>query len=183
MSEDKMMNTKRLYWLAPVVALVFAGCLVSITELVQFDLQGDVPFNDGIVKETIDLEAWDIDLGNLNDIEQMDLDGIVVNNGAETTIDIFVSPNSAYTTRDTLRTATDVFPVLLGFTAAANDTTVLTIPQARVLLQLSGQNWVNIKKLISDGLFTVYFASESTAISGKIVKANLWVRFNLGKPR
>ena len=135
------------------------------------------------MKEYIDLEQWDIDLGNLNDIEHIDVNGIVVNTGAEATIDIFVSPDSSLNTRDTLRTAANVFPVLLGFTAAANDTTVLTITEARTLLQLSGTNWENIKKLLMGGEFTVYFASESTAISGEIIKANIWIKFNLGKPR
>ena len=169
------MKSKRLYWLAPVVALVFAGCLISVTEVIPIDLQGNVTFTDGLVWETVDLGDYDVDLTLIQRIERIDLDGIVRNDTVKSQVDVYISENSTYRTAAAVQAATDVLPVLIGYLVPANSTDTLTIPEARTFLQLSDDNWLKVKDLLMTGRFTVYFTSKGGDIKGEILEANLYL--------
>jgi hypothetical protein len=180
MSEDKMKNSKRLYWLIPAIALVFAGCLTSVTELVTVPFSGNVTFVDGLVYETVNLDEYDITTAEIETIDKLDFDAVVQNDLAQSAdLDLYVAADSTLRTAAAVRASSTVLPVFLGYSLPAGPgvTDTITIPEARAISQLSGDNWTAVKTLILTGKFTVYLTSSATNIQGTVDTANAYITF------
>jgi hypothetical protein len=175
---------KTLYkTLAFATCLIAAGCLISAT-LVE-DIDFSASFNDGFVKECINLADYDIVVADLDGVNRVDLEGVIRNDlpgGAKDTINLYISTNDTYASKAAVEAATDVYPFILGYlTKPGPSTDTLTILEARKIIRIPGTDWDQVKAAVETGKFCMYFTSTGSGPQGAITEGTLWINFT-GKP-
>lgn len=164
-------------------ALIVAGCLISGTFSIKVSLNDiATAFEDGLVKQTVDLSAedeeWADHADKIEQIESINFDAIVTNVLTTTeTLSVYVSANSVYSTAAQVLGAADAYPVLVNYASPGSSRDTLTVLEAQALLQLSGDNFTAVKNLLKTGAFTVYVTSTGTAFEGSINEANIYITF------
>ena len=68
------MKSKWLIGIAGAALLLAAGCIVSLTEIVEAPLEGNVDFTDGLVYESVNLDDYDVTTGDIQRIEKLQID-------------------------------------------------------------------------------------------------------------
>lgn len=166
--------------LAVAAALLAAGCILSGTFVADVDFTAS--FTNGFEKVAVDLSDYTDRAADIDRIERLDCEGIIRNDlSTKDTISVYISANATYTTKAAVEGATDAYPILLDYvtksgTPPTYDT--LTVVEARAILKIPGTQWDQIKAIIKDGTFCIYFTSSGTSgASGAVTKGYLYITF------
>ena len=165
--------------LAFATCLLAAGCLISATFVEDIDFEAF--FNNGFEKVAVNLEDYDITIGDLKGVNRVDLEGIIRNDllgGTEDTINVFISTNDSYASKAAVEAAADAYALILGYgTTPGPSTDTLTIAEARLIIKIPGTEWDQIRAAIETGKFCIYFTSTGSGVSGSFTEGSLWVNF------